>query len=599
MRKGAARLLNANLGEWDLRAYFDRYWPLASSKTHSGVEVTHDVAMTLSSVWQATILYSSVVATLPKTFSRVLTNGKTEPATDHPLSRIFTEMVNPSMSTVNYFTLVMPWVINQGNCVNILRFDGSGRTREVWPVHPSRVAWHEIKPSPEDRKLRYPIIDDEGRRRVYHQDDILHIPGLFTQNGYVFEGVIPYASESIGTSLATNYYGARFYQNDAHAGTIVQVPTKMSQGPYDRLKATWADRTGVENAHTPVILEEGATIDRLGIHPAQAQYLESRRFDITEVARWYNLPVHMLKEMQDSGVRANIESESISFVIYSLLHWLVRVEETCRLQLLHPKDWHRFKFAIEVKGLLRGDLESRAAFYKELFAMAALSPNDALRLEDMEPLDGPVGDMRFVPANYMTVEQHIAVTKQAEKEAEQPLPDPNQAPPPGPTQTPQQESEQSRDNNLENRIRKQFKKVFARFDELPKENGHLKREDFNDYMDKLRKEGLPVNLSEIPHLDPPPREQTLEEKVLSFSALFLMHSVKSLENAGKFPDKAQELYETILPNLVDKEANPELHSTLEVHYEKVQTFYDLPCQDLQPAVTSFVETELCRNASPA
>lgn len=566
---------SGNLGEWDMRAYLEAFRDILPQETSSGVDVNEQTAMTYSAVWMATTFFSGMASTLPRKFGRLDESGKLQDADDHPLYRVFVEQPAPWLSAEDYFSLTIPWLINQGNIVNVKRYDAAGRVRYVIPVHPSRIVWGQIKPDSSDNRLRYPITLDDGSQQIFHQDDVFHVMGEFTRNGYIGEGVIPYANESVGMGLVTEKYGAKFFANDAHAGTVVSVEDILAPGPYERLKASWQEKTGLENAHMPVILEQGAKIDRLGIAPEQAQYLQTRKHNITEIARWYKLPVYFLKEMQDAGVRANVESESIQLVIYSLLPWLIRFERAARLQLLSAKDRRRFQFRFEVKGLLRGDSAARAAFYKEMFQTGAFTQNMILRLEDIDEDAGPDGDLRYVPANMMTVEQHKAATKQAKKLADAPAPNPNAAPSaPGESKDPADKGvpPEQQPNDRTAAVHEAHNLLLERLAAPPPTNGHAKHKP-------SRKASLRRYLCRI---------QNLQGSLL-----------KAADAPGSFPDRVSALFDEIIPSAVPPKALSHLSPSLQEDRRAWEELYALPCQDLKAAVARRLQEKPLLSVRPA
>lgn len=590
--------------EWDLRSYQGSpsswfpslYFGGAKAETASGTFVNEDTALNYSAVWLATTLYSSIVSTLPREMSRLLDKDASEPAKGHPLRKVFRKRICKSISSTNFFTLTVPWLINNGNIVCVKRYNSSGTVNELIPVHPSRVIWQDVKEAP-DGYLRYPIRlkreHEADYIKTFHQEDIFHVGGAYTANGFCFEGVIPHGNESIGLGMVTEKYGARFFANDAHAGTVIEVPDLLGNESFARLKNSWIDNTGPDKAHSPVILEQGGKINRLGLAPEQAQFLQTRKHNITEIARWYNLPVHMLKEMQDSGVRANIEQEGINFVVYSLLPWLVKIEEAFNEQCLHPKDQDYFEFKFEVKGLLRGDAAARAAFYKELFATGALNADTILRLEDMEPIGGTAGQQRFVPANFMTHEQHAAATKQAIRLAEAPLPQEQNTDPINPEsdRNPSEPADQERDNNLEAKLEDVSRLLLQRLDSLPEtistkahpvpsENGYLKEETFRAAIKELQATGQTEQDTQTQNKDGVvfAKFAELERKLL------MQHATP--EDASNLVDTLDLLYMQVGMSLMW-----EYSGYLGARYKQALLLLDTPVQEIAEALETFLETQ--------
>jgi HK97 family phage portal protein len=229
------------------------------------------------------------------------------------------------------------------------------------------------------------------------------------------------ARKSLGLGMALETFGSMFFGNGTNPGLIVSHPGKLSQLASSNLKDSLATaHQGLGKSHRMLLLEEGMKVEKYGIPPNDCQFLESRSFQIPEVARWFNLPPHKLKDLTKSSF-SNIESEQISFVTDSILPWAVRLEANYNMQLLTKYDKElsgrgRLYFKHSLEGLLRGDSASRAAFYTAMFNIGAFSPNDIREKEDMDPVPG--GDIRLVPMNMVSLEN---AGKPPEK-APQPVP---------------------------------------------------------------------------------------------------------------------------------------------------------------------------------
>jgi HK97 family phage portal protein len=207
--------------------------------------------------------------------------------------------------------------------------------------------------------------------------------------------------------MAMETFGSRFFGNGTNPGMVVSHPGKLTSAAHDNLRNSLVTaHSGLGNTHRLLLLEEGMKVEKYGIPPNDCQFLESRQFQIPEVARWFNLPPHKLKDLTKSSF-SNIESEQISFVTDAILPWLVRLEQNYNAQLLSPGDrglYGRGKLYWKhvVEGLLRGDAAARGTFYREMFNIGAMSINEIREKEDLDPVDG--GDVHLVPLNMTTLE---------------------------------------------------------------------------------------------------------------------------------------------------------------------------------------------------
>jgi len=235
------------------------------------------------------------------------------------------------------------------------------------------------------------------------RDEILHIPGLG------FDGLIGYspiamAKNAIGMSLATEEYGASFFANGANPGGVLEHPGVIKD--IQRVKDSWNSAyQGSGNAHRIAVLEEGMKFQAIGIPPEQAQFLETRKFQINEIARIFRIPPHMVGDLEKSSF-SNIEQQSLEFVKYTLNPWVVRWEQSLQQSLLLPSEKNSIFIKFNVDGLLRGDYQSRMNGYAVGRQNGWLSANDIRELEDMNRIPAEEGgDQYLVNGNMLPLSQ--------------------------------------------------------------------------------------------------------------------------------------------------------------------------------------------------
>src|SRR5664280_3839311 len=212
-------------------------------------------------------------------------------------------------------------------------------------------------------------------------------------DGFVGYSVIAMARKSIGLGMALETFGALYFGQGTHPGVIVSHPTSLSAQSQANLKASLIEEySGLGKTHRLMLLDEGMKLEKLGIPPNDSQFLESRQFQIPEIARFFNLPPHKLKDLTKSSF-SNIEQEQMSYVTDCILPWLVTLEQNYNMQLLTLSDkslsgYGRLYFKHSFEGLLRGDMAARGSFYTALFGLGALSSNDIRAYEDKDPIQG-------------------------------------------------------------------------------------------------------------------------------------------------------------------------------------------------------------------
>lgn len=389
-----------NLSLQDPKSWDRSLWNLYGSQSLSGEVVTETTALTYSAIYNAISLISGTIGALP--LHLMQRKGDTKRIADNrKLYRVMHDQANPYMTAMCFREVMMAHVLAWGNGYAEKVFDGYGEVVELWPITPDRVT---LKMN--DRELVYQIRLPDRRDVVLPREKILHIPGLGF-DGFSGYSVVAMARKSIGLSMALETFGALYFGQGTHPGVVVSHPGQLSPVANDNLKKSLTEGySGLGKSHRLLLLEEGMKLEKLGIPPNDSQFLESRQFQIPEVARWFNLPPHKLKDLTKSSF-SNIESEQISFVTDSILPWLVRLEQNYQMQLLTPGDkdlsgYGRVYFKHIVEGLLRGDAASRGSFYSQMFNIGAMSINEIREKEDMDPVPG--GDIHLVPLNMTSLE---------------------------------------------------------------------------------------------------------------------------------------------------------------------------------------------------
>jgi len=365
---------------------------LWGEKSYTGVNVSGDTAMNFSAVFCAVQLISQTVASLPLfIYKRVGENGKKR-FPNHPLHKILHNTPNPEMTSFSFRESLQGHLCLWGNAYSQIIRNGLGQARELWPINPDTV-----KVEREGGRIVYKYREGTGEVKL-PADKVLHIPALGF-DGRVGYSVINKARQSIGLGLATEEFGARFFGNGSNSATVLEHPGHFNEksGAPDRLRKQWTENYGgLSNAHKPIILEEGMKIEKLTIPPDDAQFLQTRKFQVEEIARWFNLPPHKLKDL-DRATFNNIEELQIEFVMDCIRPWLVRWEQVLNWKLLDNDPNVFVEFNIE--GLLRGNIAARSEAYNVMRTNGIINANEWRSLENMNPQKGEQGDIYLVPLN--------------------------------------------------------------------------------------------------------------------------------------------------------------------------------------------------------
>lgn len=401
------------------------WWPMWGNHTPSGIAVDENAAMRLSAVFAATRVISETIASLPLHLMEQVGERTSRMALDHPLYPLLNRAPNSEQDSMTWFDQQIPNQVNQGTAfAEIQRRRGrGGSVGEVvglWPIHPSRIPPQNIRRNGQSYKqiqvgdpgeIVFYVKNDDGTEYPVRRQNMLCVPGVLTQNGITGRSVIEWGAHAMGVALATERHVAAYFRNGTVSNIAMKSPRKLNEETANRLRNQWQNvYGGADNKFKALVLEDGMEIQQLSIDARQAQLLESRNFSVSDIARWYRLPPHLLADLSRSTF-SNIEAENLSFVIHSMMPWIVRWERALNNQLLTPEEQDQYYFRFEVKSLLRGDMAARSDFYTKLFNLGAMSPNDIRNEEDLNPIDD--GDVYLVPLNMTTVENAGKVQESA------------------------------------------------------------------------------------------------------------------------------------------------------------------------------------------
>lgn len=305
------------------------------------------------------------------------------------------------MTSFVFRETLMSHLLIWGNAYSQILRDRSGQVIGLYPLLPDQMSVHRS----EKGKLFYvynryeednPNFQEKGSI-VLSQEEVLHIPGLG------FDGLIGYspialAKNAVGMTLACEEYGASFFSNGANPGGVLEHPGILKDP--GKVRDSWnAVYQGTRNAHKVAVLEEGMSYKQIGIPPEEAQFLETRKFQINEIARLFRIPPHMVGDLEKSSF-SNIEQQSLEFVKYTLDPWVVRFEQALKKSLLLPEEKKTHFIKFNVDGLLRGDYQSRMNGYAIGRQNGWLSTNDIRELEELNPIPPEEGgDLYLINGN--------------------------------------------------------------------------------------------------------------------------------------------------------------------------------------------------------
>lgn len=354
----------------------------------AGVVVTEERSIGLSAVWSAVNLLAGTIGSLPLHAYRKDGTGRQRVPSTHR-SAVLLDEPHEDLTAMEFWELVVAHIALWGNAYLRYRFDRLGRVVGFDGIHPGRVKVARHKES----RRKYYVVDGNVDRPLT-DDDLLHIPG-FGYDGICGVSPIRAAREGVGLAMAAETFGGKMFGSGLLATGVLQTEQRLNEEQAKILQSRWKAKTsGMANAHETVVLDSGAKFTQLSIPPEDAQFLESRKFQVTEIARMFRIPPHMIGDVEKStSWGTGIEQMGIGFVVYTLRGYTTRIEQRITRVISPNAVYARFNF----EGLLRGDSEARAAFYNQMWTLGAYSTNEIRALEELPPIEG--GDVRYRPLN--------------------------------------------------------------------------------------------------------------------------------------------------------------------------------------------------------
>lgn len=375
--------------------------------TASGMTITERTAVQISGVYRAVRLISKSLSTCPLKLFEKQTSGRKE-ITDHPLAKVL-KHPNEEMTAITFRETIQGHLLLWGNGYAEIERTGDGQVAALWPLRPDRTFPRRM----ENGKLVYVARSDKGPEVILQPDDVLHILG-YSYDG--LRGLSPIAlhRETLGLSSATQDYGSRFFGNDARPGGVLQSPGVMNKQARDRLKEGWEEaHRGSTQGHRVAVLEQGVTWQSIGMPNEDAQFLQTRVFQLSEIARIFDVPLHKLGELSHATF-SNIEHQSIEYVKDAVMPWACVWEEEIERKLLNPADQDRLYVEHNLDAQMRGDTKSRMEAYQIQIQTGMRSPDDIGELENWNPQPDGQGKTYWMLGTLRPVEQALEPPEPAE-----------------------------------------------------------------------------------------------------------------------------------------------------------------------------------------
>ena len=362
----------------------------SGSESISGVSVTSGTALQFAPVFSAIRVIAESIGQLP--LNLIETKDKTtSKAVGHKLQRLLNSAPNSFQTSQEWREMMVSHLCLRGNFYcHITRY--GNEVRELIPIQPDAVKVTQD----EQFNIVYDVKFANGTRDIIPAKDMFHVK-LMSINGLTGLSIIGQAREAIGLGMATEKYGSLLFKNGARPGGILSTEQPLKADQITSIRENWEMvNGGSDNAHKAAILQGGLKWTSIGMDAEDAQFLETRKYQRSEIAGVFRVPPHMIGDLERATF-SNIEQQGMDFVTYSLMPWITRIEQRINTSLVARSDQGRLSAKFNVSALLRGDMAARAAFYTSQLQNGAISPNEIRLLEDMNPREG--GDIYLTPLN--------------------------------------------------------------------------------------------------------------------------------------------------------------------------------------------------------
>ena len=391
---------------------FERLSVLWGGTSQAGVAVNAQTAMQSAAVYSCVQVLAQSIGMLPLCVYAIDDAGIRRRATNHRLWALLQDQPNSFQTAVEFFEMMSAHLCLRGNAYALINRNAKGQILELIPLHPDQVSVQMQT----DYRLRYGCTLEGGQRMALATGDVFHVRGL-TLNGWLGISPIAYVREAIGLAMATERFGATLFRNGAKMGGVLEHPGKISKEAADRLRSSFDEAHSGENAHRTAILEEGLKWSKVSMTADDSQFLETRKYQRSEIAAIFRVPPHMIGDLERATF-SNIEQQSLEFVNFTLMPWLHRIEKAIRRDLLTPAERTRMMARFNVANLLRGDAAARAAYYQSGIQQGWMTRNEArhaesdlgVMLNPLEGLDEPLLPLNMISSDRLADRQPNRIT---------------------------------------------------------------------------------------------------------------------------------------------------------------------------------------------
>jgi HK97 family phage portal protein len=385
---------------------FDLLGKIFGGGTYTNRNVNDDFAMQLSSVWRCITLRSQTIGSLPWAVYERIGPNETREAPEHPLSEVLVQSPNIDMDRMQFRESLSVNLDLRGNAYSLKEMRKNGQVSSLYPMPARQMT---VTRDRETNDLVY-CFRDRGKEEKYPPEKIWHIR-RFSFNGLVGLSPLSYARHAMGLAGATEEFGSRFFANGARVSGTVKIPQWLDDEQRPKALANLERlHTGLDNAHRLMLLEGGMEYEQMSIAPNEAQFLETRKFQVPEICRFFGVPPHLAFDLEH-GSYNNVETLAGEWVAFGLLPDLVRIETAAQKQLLPPGDRRKYFVRFNFEGLLRANSQERAMFYSQMLQNGVFSRNEVREKENLNRSAEPGMDDHTVQTNLALIQFLEAMAK--------------------------------------------------------------------------------------------------------------------------------------------------------------------------------------------
>ena len=361
----------------------------------TGIVVTDANALNFTAVWAAIRILSESVAQLPLSVYESDKLGNKAQAYNHQIFNLLHRQPNVNMTTYIFIQKCMIDLLTRGNSYVYIERNGGARPVQLLPLDCNNVKLVE------NEGVIYYELNEGG---LVDAEDVLHFKVMST-DGLVGTSPIDVGANAIGYGLALEKYGNSYFGNGAKVSGVLSTDRHLSDEAIERLKVSFKENySSIKDANKTMVLEEGLKFQQISLSNEASQFLNSREFSITEIARLFNLPPHLLRDLTKSSFN-NISEQSREFVQYSLMPYLVMMESEMNSKLFRKNEAGKVETKFVVNALLRGTPKDRSEYYRTMLNIGAMSIDEIRKYEELPTIEG--GDNHFMQLNMATLNDII------------------------------------------------------------------------------------------------------------------------------------------------------------------------------------------------